>query len=964
MSMRLPLLVLLAICLTTVCISPAGPSSAVAADPETAFFENKIRPVLIEHCYECHSADSPVLKGGLAVDHREGLLAGGDSGPALEPGNIEDSLLISSMKYESFEMPPAGRLPDHVIRDFEQWVSNGAVDPREAPAGSQKRRQIDWEAARQSWAYQPLEPAKSKQDTSAWAAEIDGKIDARLAAVDVTPNAPADAEKRLRRLHYDLTGLPPTPQEILEFVDDPSPERWHATVERLLASPRFGERWGRHWLDVARYADSNGGDFNATYYNAWRYRDYVIQAMNEDKPVNEFFREQVAGDLMESADQQQAHDRLVATGFLMIGPKMLSERDKEKLTFDVIDEQIDTFGKAFLGLSLGCARCHDHKFDPIPTADYYAMAGIFHGTQVLDGESQQYVSDWLRRELPTSEQHRAELREHQQQLAELKSRKDKLSKQVKIASEQVKRLQMNQGAITIDNVDAKLIGDWTSSTFASPYIGKDYIHDNKQGKGERSVVFNATLPEAGRYQVLFAFNGSGGRDKAVPVHVDYDGERSSTTVDQSVPPKIYGQFADLGTFEYPAGAEVSVTISNTGTTGYVIVDAVQFLRVDSTEKRPEEDAELAAATKQLKQLEDQLKEIGKAEKKLKADSPPPMPQAMAVQDRPTCENCPIMIRGEHTNPGDIVPRGTLQIISGDSAELDIMSGSGRLELADWLVDDAAPLASRVYVNRVWLHLLGQGLVRTVNDFGGQGTPPTHPELLDAMAAQFQKQNWSTKALIRAIVHSQVYQRSSVHQADGFAKDPENLLWWRGHRRPLSAEELRDSLLVLQEQLEQKAGGSSVSHLGRLAVNNSNQSGAAKDDSYALRRTVYLPVLRNQLDEIRMLFDFANPEMVVGKRPATNVPAQSLYLMNHPQTRETATELVERAFTEHGEGSFSCLPELYLKLFGRLPSQNDDQLIQDYLNARINDEGNSEQVKTAWVDMVQALLISTEFRYVD
>ena len=941
-------------------------SSCAAEQSELEFFEKKIRPVLIEHCYQCHSEASEAIKGGLVVDHRDGLLAGGDSGPSIEPGKPDDSLLLSSLKYESYEMPPAGKLPDDVIRDFEQWIANGAIDPRKPSQQAKRNQGIDWEAARQFWAFKPLptEPIPAEMTAEARARRIDGFVDQSLQAKQISPNPAAAPEKRLRRLYFDLVGMPPTPQEILEFTADPTPQRWAETVERLLESPQFGEKWGRHWLDVARYADSNGGDFNATFHNAWRYRDYVIEAYNKDMPIDQFFREQIAGDLLPASSDADRRQKIVATGFLMVGPKMLSERDKEKLKYDVIDEQIDSFGKAFLGLSLGCARCHDHKFDPVPTADYYALAGIFQGTQVLNGEMQPYVSDWLRRDLPTSAEHLAQVQQYQQQLTDLKARQQSQQKLIKRHEQVVEQVGRGAESLVVDNTQAILTGEWKSSNFTAPFHGADYIHDNKLDKGNKQVKFPAKLQQAGTYQILFGYVPSSGRDKRVPVDVLINGESQRQFVDQTKKPTIQQLYVSLGEFEINANADVAVVVSNAGTTDYVIADAVQFVRLPQPGDTPTDQAELTQAQAKLAELQQELKTLEADMKRLQAQAPPAVPQAIAVQDYEVCENCTIMIRGEHTNPGKLVPRGALKIISGEQAALDIMHGSGRLELADWLIRDASALTSRVYVNRIWTHLLGEGLVNSVDNFGTQGIPPTHPELLDDLALQFLDAGWSTKQLIRAIVQTNAYQRSTQHQEQAYQLDPENRLLWRGFRRPLTAEEIRDTLHLLQKKLDLTPGGSGVAQMGRLAVNNSNQANLELAGQTLFRRSVYQPVIRNQLDEISMLFDFANPEMVVGKRPVTNVPSQALYLLNHPQTRNTARTLVDQMFEQYGEGSFSSLNDLYLLIFGRLPAQADDALLHAYVEQKLQGQVESDQVRSAWCDVVQALLISSEFRYLD
>ena len=371
------------------------PALAPAAEPtreQLDFFEKRIRPVLVNRCYECHSADAKKLKGGLALDTRDGLLAGGETGPALVPGDPEKSRLIEAVRYQNRDrqMPPKSALPADQIRDLEQWVKMGAPDPRHQPAAKIAKREIDLEAGRKFWAFQPIAnppvptPKNLPTDARAIRNPIDAFILAQLEPHGLTLAAPADKRTLLRRATFDLTGLPPTPEEIAAFLADTSPDAFARLIDRLLNSPHYGERWGRHWLDVARYADSNGLDENVAFGNAWRYRDYVINAFNRDLPYDQFIRQQIAGDLLPAATTAERHQHLTALGFLSIGPKLLAEPDKVKLLMDLIDEQIETLGRAFLGMTLGCARCHDHKFDPIPTTDYYSLAAIFKSTHTMD----------------------------------------------------------------------------------------------------------------------------------------------------------------------------------------------------------------------------------------------------------------------------------------------------------------------------------------------------------------------------------------------------------------------------------------------------------------------------------------------------------------------------------------------------------------------------------------------------
>lgn len=369
------------------------------------FFESRIRPVLVKHCYECHSADSKILRGGLQVDYRNAMRTGGESGPLFEPGKPEDSLLIDSLQHNSLEMPPDVKLPDEVIADFVTWIERGAVDPR-TQAVHGKLKPVDWDAAAGHWAFQkitdPTPPESNHVDNDWGKNPIDQFVVRKLRDSGMTPAAITDRRTLIRRATFDLTGLPPTVVEVQNFLADESVDAFATVVDRLLSSPQYGERWGRHWLDLVRYANTNGADENHSMPNAWRYRDWVIQKMNADLPLDEFIVQQLAGDLLPAPDDEAAAgDLLTATGMLVIGPKMLAEQDKDKLIIDIVDEQLDTVSRTMLGLTVGCARCHDHKFDPISTKDYYALAGVFYSTKTMAHTG--HVAQWLERPLPSKE---------------------------------------------------------------------------------------------------------------------------------------------------------------------------------------------------------------------------------------------------------------------------------------------------------------------------------------------------------------------------------------------------------------------------------------------------------------------------------------------------------------------------------------------------------------------------------
>ncbi|WP_372725754.1 DUF1549 domain-containing protein, partial [Novipirellula sp.] len=820
------------------------------------FFENRIRPVLVKHCYQCHSAKSDDLGGSLLLDSSGGMTQGGDSGPAIVKGHPQQSLLVSAIRYETSEMPPQGKLPDQVIADFERWISAGAVDPRDQPTRIPTAKPaIDIEAGKQFWAFRPIQaPAipdaiarpsdagsttslsKSKPTSSS---PIDCFLDSELANASIAANELAAPDIRLRRLCFDLTGLPPNLELQRAWSEDPSPQHWIQIVDQLLSSIEFAEHWARHWMDLARYADSNGADFNATHHDAWRYRDYLVRSFADDRSIDKMIQQQLAGDLLPSSSDSQRFDNLVATTFLMLGTKMLSERDKEKLEMDVVDEQIDTVGRAFLGLTLGCARCHDHKFDPVPMRDYYALAGIFRSTQTLNGESQQYVSTWNKTPLPTSEKHQESLMDHKQQQKSLEDSLKQLDQELSALKERI-----THRGIVIDDEEGEKSGQWKASTLFHTFVSKGYVHDNNGDKGKLSIQFSVRLPKSGRYEIRLAGSPGSNRASQVPITVkDARGDHDLFINQRTA--AIDEIWNSLGEFHFNTDQDAIVTIRNTNTDGYVIVDAIQFLQVDATSEsadKPKTDLGIPQAVEQKSKERDQVQTKLAA---LKKNPPAPLPLAMAPRDRSSdmIADCPIHIRGETANLGEIVPRGFLQVCSGGSATIASPQGSGRLELADWLTDPDNPLVARVFVNRVWMHLMGEGIVRTVDNFGVQGERPSHPELLDFLASDFLRSGWQLKPLIRRIVTTQAYQRSCALNPHSCEIDPENRLLWRMHRRRLPAEAIRDTMLVAANQLDRTPRFEPMKGMGVLVSNNNSDSNSEIGSISQSCRTLYMPVVR-------------------------------------------------------------------------------------------------------------------------
>ncbi|QDT11276.1 DUF1553 domain-containing protein [Planctomycetes bacterium K23_9] len=950
-----------------VCLAAA--SQTVAQSPHTVeFFENKIRPVLVQHCYECHAAGADEVGGALLLDSKQGMVVGGDSGPVLESGNADASVLVAAMRYESSEMPPSGKLPDEVIQDFEKWIAAGATDPRSSvTAKLPMRAEIDLDQAKEFWAFQPIDaqpPATGSKSatgsqSAAAATTATGRIDQYLidAMNDsaVVPNSIASDTTRLRRLAFDLTGLPPDQDQLADWIADPSTAHWNRIVDSLLASSEFAEHWARHWMDVARYADSNGSDFNATHHEAWRYRDYLIRSFASDRSIDTMIAQQIAGDLLPAVDDRERHDNIVATTFLMLGTKMLSERDKSKLQMDVVDEQIDTVGRAFLGLTLGCARCHDHKFDPVPTEDYYALAGIFKNTVTLKGESQKYVSTWNRTKLPVSDEQLRSIERYQSELRRLEKNLGEAETALKSLGQSG---QESLAGVVIDNVDAKQTGVWKESTYFDDFVGPGYVHDNNKNKGKLSIEFATRLPKSGIYEVRFAYAYGSTRDRAVPVTVTTADGKQRVTVDQRTAP-IAPVWRSLGKFRFSDQTDAVVTISNAGTSGYVIADAVQFISQEDADSEVAGETETEKLAKQKRVSQQKVVDKWKQQIKIfKAAAPPKLPEAMAPADVADSEltDSHVHIRGEVRNLGDVVRRGFLQVCSPGDARIANPSGSGRRELADWLTDPDNPLVARVFVNRVWMHLMGQGIVRTVDNFGAQGERPTHPELLDALASDFVREGWHLKALVRDIVTSSAYQRSTDYSAANAELDPENRLLWRAHRRRLPAEAVRDTMLQVAGELDRRGRIEQMAGRGTLVSSNDANSKAEFAGVSEPCRSVYLPTVRSYMPPLLTMLDVADPDLLVGRRPTTNVPAQALVLINSPDVNHWATEASKRVM--HSATGFDTrLHNTFLLTLQRDPTAVDRNTASQFFADRENDPA-------AWREYIAGIFASTEFRLLD
>ncbi|MFM8470002.1 MAG: DUF1553 domain-containing protein [Limisphaerales bacterium] len=956
-------------------------ASAPAADEGVEFFEKKIRPLLAEHCYECHAADKKT-KGGLNLDSREGWMKGGDSGPALVPGDLDASRLIKAVRYrdKEFRMPPKRKLSDAQIADFEQWVKLGAPDPRTGGTTLTKKA-INLEEGRKHWAYQlPKKSAVPAVKDAAWPrSDTDRFILAKLEEKNLRPSADADAVTLVRRIYFDLTGLPPPPEEIDAFVRAVSPSlipsvtpsetrdgetesrresAVAALVDKLLASPHFGERWGRHWLDVVRYAESltlRG----FVLKEAWRYRDYVIESFNADKPYDRFLREQVAGDLLPHNSIAQRQQQLVATSFLVLGNTNLEEQEKKQLDMDVVDEQLDVLGKAFLGQTIGCARCHDHKFDPIPTRDYYALAGILKSSKTLEHSN---VSKWLEFPLPLPPGEDKDFTAHDKAVAKLQASIKSAKESVNVAVAKKATLPTGELAasaltgIVVDDAQAKKVGEWTSSRATKTFIGDGYIHDDNQGKGAKSLTFQPEGLKAGKYDVRLAYSPGRGRADNVPVTVfSADGEKL-VRVDERADPPIEGRFVSLGQFRFEQNSAGFVLVANEGTKGHVTADAVQFVPVEAA-PAPDATATADAAKKPKVNSEENVKKLEAELKKLQ-ESGPKRPMFMSVKEENPGDT-QIHIRGSVQNLGAKIPRGFLQVASHGPAPKISEKDSGRRELGDWLASRENPLTARVFVNRAWTWLFGTGLVRSPDNFGTTGDAPTHPELLDHLAVRFMDEGWSVKKLVRELVLSRVYQQRSVESREsrvegGSVVDPENKLFWRANRRKLDAESIRDTVLHVSGQLDLARGGPLI------------KAGTSADYGYKhtdTRRSVYSPVLRNSLPELFEAFDFADPSLVVGRRSDSTVAPQALFMMNHPWVIEQSQAAAKKLLAEKLDDDRTRVARAYRLILGRAPTDGEVTLALKYLPAE-SAANDSAKRADAWAHFCQALFASVDFRYLN
>jgi hypothetical protein len=794
--------------------SPASPGNAAkgklqnvayprpATTDQLEYFEKRVRPILVNRCYNCHS-DAFKEAGGLRVDVGISIFAGGNDGPVIVPGHPEKSLLIERVKSsdETKRMPQESKeaLPAEEVAVLERWIKDGAAWPDETvklPPTPARLVALYPKLKASHWSWQPLtDPAVPDVADNTWSStNIDRFILAKLREQKLSPVKDAAPDTLIRRLSYDLTGLPPTPDQVKAFERDHSERAYEQLVDRLLASQQYGERWGRHWLDVARYAESSGPSRNMPYPNAWRYRDYVIDAYNRDEPYDRFLKEQIAGDLLPASTPAE-HDRLlIATGYIALGPKDVNQRFKARYKMDNVDDEIDTVTRSTMAMTASCARCHDHKFDPIPTKDYYALAGIFTSTEDDTG------------------------------------------------------LTSKMGGASLDYYDPKHYGH-LSSAVETPKVPDSEV-----------AQLQAKVKEL--KQKLDALNKA--RTEALKANPDLP---PLAPEEKRYRDGLQRQFVEL--------RENVALINDAGEHGYGVHSVRDGVVADTT----------------------------------------------------------VRVRGVEEKHGPAVPRGFLTVLSLPDTPTIPPDHSGRLELAEWIARPDNPLTTRVYVNRVWEHLFGTGIVSTLDNFGTTGDTPSNPQLLDYLANDFVRNGWSTKKLVREIVLSRAYRLGSDAPEEYLAIDPRDRYVWRHAPRRLETEEIRDSILASSGQLElEHPHGSPTMDLRMIEIRDDGPVvGSVLSAADRIRyRSVYLPLLRDETPRALAAFDPVSQTLVTGQREETTVPAQALFMLNSPFVRAQSLVFARALLSNKGATNSQRIREAYIRVVGHAPTAEDQARVKQFL----------------------------------
>jgi len=974
--------------------------TAVAAEPTASdleFFEKEVRPLLAKNCYSCHSAKSEKLQAGLKVDSLAALLQGGDSGAAIVPGDADDSLLIEAVRYESYEMPPKGKLPASSIKILERWVEMGAPWPKEkAPEATALRPEFDLlQRKKDHWVWQPVDsPEVPAVTDKQWPrAELDHFILARLEAAGLKPSRDAERAAVMRRLYFDLTGLPPTPEQAERYLADQAPGATARLVDELLNSPRFGERWGRHWLDLVRYAESRGHEFDNDAPNAFQYRDYIIRALNADVPYDQLVREHIAGDLLKKPrvhPQRGFNESILGTGFWFLGEWVHSPVDIRKDEADRFDNMVDVMSKTFLGVTVSCARCHDHKFDAISTADYYSLTGFLQSSDYrqvrfeslqhngrVAGKLAELNNNYAAAIADTLKKHGVE--QPQPSPLPLKLRKKIVVDYGRTTAEQYlqdgylfgqRPTKAGEPYWVLENGKPALKFAAVTAAVSDPvWNGLESV--SEKGMANRSSL--AKIPRSGRTlrtptfevtdgNIACRVRGNGHVVACVDSHRLVAGPLHKQTIVRIKPGtdwtglklnRYAGHRIHLE-FTPARNAQLEVSLVTQGVTPQEqkIFNRLMAKRAAAGEVYGQ------AAQRILDASENKIvKTWSDARKSLQEQIMQRSHLAMAMLDG-TGEDAHVLIRGNSSKPGAVEPRHFLTAVAGGKP-MPTGAGSGRLELAAQINDPGNPLTARVMVNRIWHHLMGRGIVPTTDDFGVLGQRPTHPALLDYLATLFLEDGRSIKKMIRRIVLSRTYQMSSKADAEAVAIDPNNLLWSFRPPQRLEGEAIRDALLLISGRLDATPFGEPVPvHLTGFMDGRGRPRVSGPLDG-AGRRSVYIAVRRNFLSPFMLTFDTPAPFSTMGRRNVSNVPAQALILMNDPLVVQMAGLWAARAIKQHATLD-DRINWMYQSAFARQPAAQEKAIATAWLKARAAGRNVDQDDPQLWKDLAHVLINTKEF----
>ncbi len=898
-------------------IVPSRAAEPMPTPEQVRFFESKVRPILAEHCLPCHGSEKQ--KSELRLDSKTAALVGGLSGPAVVPGNAEESLLVVAIRHEDevLKMPPSGKLSAEQIDHLTRWVQMGAPWPGEtsnvAPSSRRAQFQIT-DKDRSHWAFQPVRrPAIPMVRDTDWVRNpIDAFVLSRLEEKGLQPNPPASKHELIRRASYDLTGLPPTISEVERFLADTSPDAYESMIDRLLASPRYGEKWGRYWLDLVRFAETNSYERDNPKPNAWRYRDYVIRAFNDDKPYDRFLLEQLAGDELPDGDS----DSLIATGYYRLGIWDDEPTDREQARYDGLDDVVATTGQVFLGLTIDCARCHDHKIDPISQKDYYRLLAFVQNI------------NHYRNGGPTDEQpifrdatdrasYEAKCREHERKLEALQS-----------SIREIENAFLDRWRSTpdptLDNPDLEQLRYrfYRDTWERLPDFATLKPEDSGDLPGRRfnlkprtrddafGFVFEGTLvvPQDGLY-TFFLDSDDGSRllvgDRNV---LEYDGIHTQGREQSSVVDLKKGRVPiRLEYFQKSHAFGLNVAWSGPGFDRRPLfasdsehaarqIDLAELIRTEGTRVLGQEQARrYQALHRELRRL--RLQGV-------------PVEKALCVTESgPVAEETFVLLRGNAHVHGDKVDPAFLEVLHEPAPVIptpapDARTTGRRIVLARWIASPGNPLTSRVMVNRIWQYHFGRGIVRSPNNYGVQGDPPTHPELLDWLAAEFVANGWKLKPLHRLVMTSNSYRMSSRGQAVGLEKDPTNDLFWRFDMRRLTAEEIRDSILAVSGNINLAMFGPGIYPTMPAEV-LATQSMPGKGWGHSTpqeqsRRSVYIHVKRSLLLPMLESFDLAETDRSSPARFSTTQPTQALAMLNGEFLNKQAAVFAQRLKREAGD----------------------------------------------------------------